>query len=88
MQWWIGTYRFVEALCLALLIEEGILVCLVDKEVELEVAPRELHAPRNGCPFAEGDRLAVGSAICERIPTDYILPQHIPERLAVTRLPL
>ena len=37
MQWWIGTDRFVEALCFAPLIEEGILVCLVDKEVELEV---------------------------------------------------
>ena len=39
MQWWIGTDRFVEALCFALLVEKGILVRLVDKEVKLKVAP-------------------------------------------------
>lgn len=73
MQWWIGTYRFVEALCLALLVEEGILVRLVNQKVELEVAPRELHAARDGRPFAERDRPVVRSAIGQRIATDDVL---------------
>ena len=78
MQWWISTDRFVEALCLTMLVEEGILVRLVDKEVKLEVTPRELHAARDRRPFAEGDRLVIRSAIGERIATDDVLPQHIP----------
>ena len=70
MQWWIGPHRFVEALCLAMLIEEGILMRLVDKEVELEITSWELHTTRNGCPFEECDRLAAVSAIGQRIATD------------------
>ena len=52
-------------------------MCLVDQEVELEVTSRELHAARNGRPFAERDRLAVGSAIGEGIATDDVLLEHI-----------
>ena len=78
VNWWIGTHRFVKALCFALLVEEGILMCLVDKEVKLKVAPRKLHTPRDGSPFTEGDRLIIRSAIGQRIATDNILPQHIP----------
>ena len=78
MDWWVRLDRLVEALRLALLVEEGILVCLVDKEVELEVAPRELHAARDRCPLAKSNRLAVRSAISQSIATDDILLQHIP----------
>ena len=77
MQWWIGSHWFIKALCFALLVEEGILVRLVDQKVELEVAPRELHAARNGCPFAEGDGLAIGSALGEGVATVDVLLQHI-----------
>ena len=83
MQWWIGTDRLVEALRLALLVEKGVLVRLVDKEVKLEVAPRELHAARNGSPFTECDRPVVRSAIRQRIPAHNILPQHIPQAFLV-----
>ena len=84
MQWWIGTDRFVEALCLALLVEEGILVCLVDKEIKLEVAPRELHAARYRCPFAESDGLVLGSAIGQRIAADDVLLQHVSQAVFIT----
>ena len=77
VDWWVRLNRFVETLCLALFVEEGILVCLVDKEVKLEITPRELHIPRDGCPLAKGDRFAVGSTICQCIAADDILPQHI-----------
>ena len=83
MQWWIGTYRFVEALRLALLIEEGILVCLVDQEVKLKVAPRELHAARDRRPLAEGNRPVIRSAVGEGIPTDDVLLEHVAQALYI-----
>ena len=50
-----------------------------DKEVKLEVAPRELHAARDGCPLAESDGLVLGSAIGQCVAADDILLQHILE---------
>ena len=79
MKWWIGTNRLVKALHLSLLIEETVLMALCDKEVELEIATGELLATSNRRPFAEGDRLTLGGAICQRIATDNILLQHISE---------
>ncbi len=38
VDWRVRPHRFVEALCFALLVEEGILMRLVDKKVKLEVA--------------------------------------------------
>ena len=63
MQWRIGAYWFVEALRLSFLVEEAVLVALGDKEIKLEVTPRELHTAGNRCPFAEGDGLVFSSAI-------------------------
>ena len=54
-------------------------MALCDKEIKLEVAPRELHAARNGCPLAENDGLVLGSAIGQRIAADDILLQHVLE---------
>ena len=79
MQWWIGSHRFVETLHFALFVEEAVLVALCDKEIKLEVAPREVHAARNGCPLAESDGLVLGSAIGQCIAADDILLQHISE---------
>ena len=79
MQRWIGTHRFVETLHFALFVEKTVLVVFCDKEVKLEVAPRELHAARDGCPLAESDGLVLGSAIGQRIAADDILLQHISE---------
>ena len=84
MQWWIGTHRFVETLHFALFVEKTVLVVFCDKEIKLEVAPRELHAARDGCPFAESDRLVLGSAIGQRIAADDILLQHVSEAFFVT----
>ena len=50
-----------------------------DKEIKLEVASRELHAARDGCPLAESDGLVLGSAIGQCIAADDILLQHISE---------
>ena len=52
-------------------------MCLVDKEVELEIASRELHAACNRCPFAERDRFAIGSAIGEGISADDIFLEQV-----------
>ena len=79
MQWWIGTHRLVETLHFALFVEKAVLVVFCDKEVKLEVAPRELHAARDGCPLAESDGLVLGSAIGQRVAADDILLQHISE---------
>ena len=83
MHWRIGTHRLVEALHLALLIEEAILMALCDKEVELEVAPRELHTACNGRPLAESDGLVLSSAIGQRIAADDVLLQHISEAFVI-----
>ena len=77
MQWWIGTHRLVETLHFSLLVEEAVLVVFCDKEVKLEIAPRELHAARYGCPFAEDDRFVLGGAIGQRIAADDILLEHV-----------
>ena len=79
MQWWICAHWFIEALRFALLIEEAVLVALCNKEIKLEVAPRELHAARDRCPFAESDRFIISGAIGKRIATDNILLQHVSE---------
>lgn len=79
MQWWIGTHRLVETLHFALLVEEAVLVALGDEEVELEVAARELHTARNGCPLAEGDGLVLGGAVGQCIAADDVLLEHIAE---------
>ena len=83
MQWWIGTHRLVETLHFALLVEEAVLVALCDEEIKLEVAPRELHAARYGCPLAESDGLVLGSAIGQRIAADDVLLQHISEAFVI-----
>ncbi len=84
MQWWIGTHWFVETLHFALFVEKAVLVVLCDKEIKLEVAPRELHTARDGCPFAEDDGLVLGSAIGQRIAADDILLQHVSEAFFIT----
>ena len=80
MQWGIGAHGFVEALYFALFIEKAVLVALGDEEVELEVAPRELHVAGDGCPLAEGDRLVFCCAIGQRVAADDVLLQHVAER--------
>ena len=87
MQRRIRPHRFVEVLCLALLVEERILVCLVDQKVKLKVSPRELHTAGDGSPFTESNRLAVCGAIGEGIAADDVLPQHIAETSLVRRHP-
>ena len=77
MQRGIGAHGFIETLRLALLVEKAVLVALRDKEVKLEVAPRDLHTARYGCPFAEDDGLVLGSAIGQCIAADDILLQHV-----------
>ena len=79
MHWWIGTHRFVETLHFALFVEKAVLVALCDKEIKLEVAPRELHAARDGRPLAESDGLVLGSAVGQRIAAYDILLQHVAE---------
>ena len=83
MQWGIGTHRFVKTLHFALLVEEAVLVVFCDKEIKLKVAPRELHAARDGCPLAESDGLVLGSAIGQRIAADDILLQHVSEAFVI-----
>ena len=73
-------YRFVEALYLALLVEEAVLVALSDEEVELEVAAGELHTDGDGCPFAEGDGLVLGGSVGESVAADDVLSEHVAER--------
>ena len=84
MQWWIGTHRLVETLHFALFVEKTVLVVFCDKEIKLEVAPRELHTARDGCPFAESDGLVLGSAIGQRIAADDVLLQHVSEAFLIT----
>ena len=79
MQGGIGAHWLIETLCIALLVEETVLVALGDEEVELEVAAGELHTARDGCPLAEDDGLVLGSAIGQCIAADDILLQHISE---------
>ena len=79
MHRWIRPYRFIETLGLTLLVEEAVLVTLRNEEVELEVAPRELHTARDGRPLAEGDRLVLGCAIGQRIAADDVFSEHIAE---------
>lgn len=80
MQWGIGAHRFVETLHFALLVEEAVLVAFCDKEIKLEVTPRELHAARNGCPLAESDGLVLGGAVGQCIATDDVFSEHVAER--------
>ena len=54
-----------------------------DKEIKLEVTPRELHAARDGCPLAESDGFVLGSAIGQRIAADDILLQHVSEAFVI-----
>ena len=79
MQWRIGTHRFIEALRFALLIKEAVLVALRNKEIKLEVAPRELHTASDGCPLAEGDGLAFYGAIGQCIAANNVFLQHVSE---------
>ena len=83
MQWWIGTHRLVEILRFTLLVEEAVLVALRNEEVELEVASRELHTARNGCPLAEGDRLVLGGTVGQCITADDILLEHVAETFVI-----
>ena len=84
MQWWIGTHRLVETLHFALLVEEAVLVALCDEEIELEVAPRELHTARNGCPLAESDGLVLGGAVGQCIAADDVFSEHVAETFFIT----
>ncbi len=79
MQRGIGAHWFIETLRLALLVEKAVLVTLRDEEIKLEIASRELHTARYGCPFAENNGLALGSAIGQCVAADDILLQHILE---------
>lgn len=79
MQRGISVYRFVEALYLALLVEEAVLVALGDEEVELEVAAGELHTAGDGGPLAENDGLVLGGAVGEGVAADDVLLEHIVE---------
>ena len=83
MQWWIGTHRFVKTLHFALFIEKTVLMVFCDKKIKLEVAPRELHAARYGCPLAEGDGLVLSGAIGQCIAADDILLQHVSEAFVI-----
>ena len=80
MQRGISVYRFVEALYLALLVEEAVLVALSDEEVELEVATGELHTAGDRRPLAEGDGLVLGGAVGEGVAADDVLSEHVAER--------
>ena len=79
MNWWENLDWFVEVLYFSLLVEEAILVTLCYKEVELEVATRELHVAGYGRPLAEGDGLALGGAVGQRIAADDVFQQHVSE---------
>ena len=84
MDGWIRLDGFVEALRLALLVEEAVLVLAGDQEVELEVAPRELHAAGYGRPLAEDDGVAVRGAVGQRVAADDVALQHVAETLLIT----
>lgn len=79
MQWGIGAHRFVETLHFALLVEEAVLVAFCDKEIKLEVTPRELHDTGDGRPLAESDGLVLGGAVGQCVTTDDILLEHVAE---------
>ena len=81
---WIGTDWLVETLHFALFVEEAVLVVLCDEEIKLEVAPRELHAARDGCPLAEDYGLVLSSAIGQCIAADDVLLQHVSEAFFIT----
>ena len=55
-------------------------MALGDEKVKLEIASRELHAARDGCPLAEDYGLVLSSAIGQRIAADDILLEHVAER--------
>ena len=75
MQRGIGAHWFIETLRLALLVEKAVLVTLRDEEIKLEIASRELHTARYGCPFAEDNGLVLGSAIGQCVAADDVLLQ-------------
>ncbi len=80
MQGGIGAHWLIETLCLALLVEEAVLVALGDEEVELEVAAGELHTAGDGCPLAEDDRFVLGGAVGEGVAADDVFSEHVAER--------
>lgn len=79
MQRGIGAHGFVEVLHFALLIEEAVLVALCDEEIELEVAPGELHASGDGGPLTEDDGFVLGGAVGEGVAADDVLSEYIAE---------
>ena len=83
MQRRIGAHWLVKALRFALLIEEAVLVALGDKEIKLEVTPRELHTACDRCPLTESDRFTLGSAIGQCIAANDILLQHVLEAFII-----
>ena len=83
MQRGIVAHWFIETLRLALLVEKAVLVTLRDEEIKLEIASRELHTARYGCPFTEDNGLVLSSAIGQRIAADDILLQHISEAFVI-----
>ena len=84
MQRWISTHRLVEALHLALFVEEGVLVALCDEEIKLEIASRKLHTTSNWRPFAESYRLIFSCAVSQRIAADDVLLKHISKAFFIT----
>ena len=54
-------------------------MALGDEEVELEVAPGELHAAGDGGPLAEDDGFVLGGAVGEGVAADDVLLEHIAE---------
>ena len=68
-------YRLVKALCLALFVEKGILMVFGHQIIELEVAAMHLFA--NERPFAENDRLAIGSGIGQGIALHDVALQQV-----------
>ena len=83
MQWRISAHWLVKTLRFALLIEKAVLVVFCDKEIKLEVAPRELHTACDRCPLAESDRFTLGSAIGQRVAANDLLLQHVLEAFII-----
>ena len=54
-------------------------MALGDEEVELEVAPGELHTAGDGGPLAEDDGFVLGGAGGEGVAADDVLLEHIAE---------